>query len=123
MATSLRAFQDEISSIADQKNAEHLRQLRQAQQQAAEAGGRGGGKAKKQTNTGGGSVGHGRKPSRDADNKAIGGRSGGGGGDGQAKANTPSQHDDEQDDAVRIALLPLEVSASPKGATLKQEPH
>ena len=34
MATTLKAFQQEISSISDQKKAEHLRELRQAQQVA-----------------------------------------------------------------------------------------
>jgi hypothetical protein len=38
MATSLKAFQQEISSISDQKKAEHLRELRQAQQHASETG-------------------------------------------------------------------------------------
>lgn len=36
MATTLKAFQQEISSISDQKKAEHLRDLRQAQQQAVQ---------------------------------------------------------------------------------------
>lgn len=41
MATTLKAFQQEISSISDQKKAEHLRDLRQAQQQAAQGHGHG----------------------------------------------------------------------------------
>jgi len=36
MATTLKAFQQEISSISDQKKAEHLRDLRQQAQQAAQ---------------------------------------------------------------------------------------
>lgn len=41
MATTLKAFQQEISSIFDQKKAEHLRDLRQAQQQAVQGHGHG----------------------------------------------------------------------------------
>jgi hypothetical protein len=41
MATTLKAFQQEISSISDQKKAEHLRDLRQAQQQAVQGHGHG----------------------------------------------------------------------------------
>lgn len=40
MATTLKAFQQEISSISDQKKAEHLRDLRQQAQQAAQQHGK-----------------------------------------------------------------------------------
>jgi hypothetical protein len=57
MATTLKAFQQEISSIADQKKAEHFRELRQAQQVATERSkGAGGAHKPSPAGTGGGHI-------------------------------------------------------------------